>query len=188
MPNLFIFINQYNNQIFKHSITNIGIIYRNYNNPKRERELIMVKRICKKRKFKLFVANDIKLALKVKADGVYIPSFNKRIKFSNLEKKNIIILGSAHNQKEIHEKISQNCKAVFLSPVFNVNKSNKYLGINKFNLLSNSNNINFLALGGISTNNINQLKLLNIKGFGGIRLFKKKPAFKRPVFLKNKFF
>ena len=71
MPNLFIFIDQYNNQIFKHSITNIGIIYRNYNNPKRERELIMVKRMCKKRKFKLFVANDIKLALKVKEDGVY---------------------------------------------------------------------------------------------------------------------
>jgi len=188
LPNLFIFINQYNNQIFKHSITNIGIIYRNYNNPKRERELIMVKRICKKRKFKLFVANDIKLALKVKADGVYIPAFHSLNNLQNIEKKNLTIIGSAHNQKEIKEKISQKCKAIFLSPIFYIDKSNKYLGINKFNLLSNSNNINFLALGGISTNNINQLKLLNIKGFGGIRLFKKKPAFKRPVFLKNKFF
>ena len=188
MPNLFIFIDQYNNQIFKHSITNIGVIYRNYNNPKRERELIMIKRICKKRKFKLFVANDIKLALKVKADGVYIPAFHSLNNLQNIEKKNFTIIGSAHNQKEIQEKISQKCKAIFLSPIFYIDKSNKYLGINKFNLLSNSNNINFLALGGISTNNINQLKLLNIKGFGGIRLFKKKPAFKRPVFLKNKFF
>ena len=188
LPNLFIFIDQYNNQIFKHSITNIGIIYRNYNNPKRERELIMVKRICKKRKFKLFVANDIKLALKVKADGVYIPAFHSLNNLQNIEKKNLTIIGSAHNQKEIKEKISQKCKAIFLSPIFYIDKSNKYLGINKFNLLSNSNRINFLALGGISTNNINQLKLLNIKGFGGISLFKKKPAFKRPVFLKNKFF
>jgi len=188
LPNLFIFIDQYNNQIFKHSITNIGIIYRNYNNPKRERELIMIKRICKKRKFKLFVANDIKLALKVKADGVYIPAFHSLNNLQNIEKKNLTIIGSAHNQKEIKEKISQKCKAIFLSPIFYIDKSNKYLGINKFNLLSNSNRINFLALGGISTNNINQLKLLNIKGFGGISLFKKKPAFKRPVFLKNKFF
>ena len=32
------------------------------------------------------------------------------------------------------------------------------------------------------------LKMLNIKGFAGIGLFKKKPAYKRPVFLKNNFF
>ena len=32
------------------------------------------------------------------------------------------------------------------------------------------------------------LKLLNICGFGGIEMFKKKPAFKRPVFLKNLIF
>ena len=50
------------------------------------------------------------------------------------------------------------------------------------------NKINILALGNISENNIRKLKLLYIKGFGGIRAFKKKPALKRPVFLKNNFF
>ena len=44
-----------------------------------------------------------------------------------------------------------------------------------------------MALGGINDNNIRKLRLLNIKGFGGIRMFKKKPAYKRPVLLKNKF-
>ena len=166
----------------------MGIVYRNYNDPKREIELIKIAKACKKKRYQLFVSNDIKLVLKVRANGIYIPSFNKAKKYVNLEKKNLTILGSAHNQKEIKEKISQKCKAIFLSPIFYIDKSNKYLGINKFNLLSNSSNINFLALGGISKDNINQLKLLNIKGFGGISLFKKKPAFKRPVFLKNKFF
>ena len=47
---------------------------------------------------------------------------------------------------------------------------------------------NILALGGITENNISKLKLLHIKGFGGIRIFKKKPALKRPVFIKNNFF
>ena len=42
-------------------------------------------------------------------------------------KKNFMILGSAHNQKEIQEKISQKCKAIFLSPVFNVKKSKNYM-------------------------------------------------------------
>jgi len=188
LPNLFFFIDQYDDQIFKSNIANIGIIYRNYNNTKREIDLIKVKKQCIKKKYQLFVSNNIKLALKVKADGIYIPAFNKLSKFKNIEKKNLIILGSAHNQKEIHEKILQKCEAIFLSPVFYIEKAKKFLGINKFNYLSNYNNINILALGGISGKNINKLKLLKTKGFGGIRIFKKKPAFKRPVFLKNKFF
>ena len=60
--------------------------------------------------------------------------------------------------------------------------------MHKFNYLAYSNNTNIFALGGISKSNIHKLKLLNIKGFGGIRMFKKKPAFKRPVFIKNNFF
>jgi len=166
----------------------MGIIYRNYNDKKREKELLKIAKACKKMRYRLFVSNDIKLTLKVKADGIYIPSFNKTKNFSNLEKKNIIILGSAHNQKEIQEKISQNCNAIFLSPVFYIKKSTKFLDLYKFNYLSYRNNINILALGGICEKNIQKLKLLYIKGFGGIRIFKKKPAFKRPVFIKNNFF
>ena len=166
----------------------MGIIYRNYNDNKRENELIKISKACRKKRCKLFVSNDIKLAIKFKADGVYIPSFNKVKSFSNLEKKNIIVIGSAHNQSEINKKISQNCKNIFLSPIFSVKKSKSFLDLHKFNYLSSRNKINIFALGGISEQNIHKLKLLNINGFGGIRLFKKKPAFKRPVFIKNKFF
>jgi len=134
------------------------------------------------------VSNNIRLAIKFKADGIYIPSFNKTKSFSNLEKKSMKILGSAHNQIEIKQKISQNCKSIFLSPVFNVQKSKKFLGLHKFNFLSNRNKINVIALGGITEKNLSKLKMLNIKGFAGIGLFKKKPAYKRPVFLKNNFF
>ena len=166
----------------------MGIIYRNYNTKKRESELVKIAKACKKNRNQLFVSNDVKLAIKVKAEGIYIPSFNKTKGFANFEKKNIKILGSAHNQKEIQKKISQNCTAIFLSPIFYIEKSNRFLGVHKFNYLAYSNTINIFALGGISENNIHKLKLLNIKGFGGIRLFKKKPAFKRPVFIKNNFF
>ena len=134
------------------------------------------------------MANDIKLAIKVKADGIYIPSFNKINKLHNLENKNLIILGSAHNQKEIQQKIYQKCTAIFLSPIFLTTKSKKYLNIYKFNLLSIFNKSKFFALGGINKLNVNKLRLLKINGFGGISMFKKKPALKRPVFLKNNFF
>ena len=181
-------MDQYDDQIFENNNTNLGIVYRNYNDPQREVELIKIAKACKKRRYQLFVSNDIKLALKIKADGIYVPSFNKTKKFLNLEKKNLIILGSAHNQKEIREKISQKCSAIFLSPIFYVKKSKNYLDVYKFNSLSYSKKVDFLALGGINEYNIRKLRMLRIKGFGGIGLFKKKPAFKRPVFLKNNFF
>ena len=188
LPNLFIFLDQYNDQIFKNNNINIGVVYRNYNDPKRETELIKIAKACKKKRYQLFVSNDIKLALKVKADGIYIPAFNKTKKFLNLEKKNLTILGSAHNQKEIQEKIAQKCQAIFLSPIFYVEKSLNFLNTYKFNFLSHSNKANIIALGGVTEQNVNKLRLLHIKGFGGVSIFKKKPALKRPVFLKNNFF
>ena len=156
----------------------MGIIYRKYNAKKRENELIKIAKACKANRSQLFISNDIRLVIKYKAEGIYIPSFNKTKGFANLEKKNIKILGSAHNEKEIQKKISQNCDTIFLSPIFQVKKSKKNLGLHKFNYLSQRKNTSILALGGISKNNINKLKLLNIKGFGGVRMFKKKPAYK----------
>ncbi len=148
-------------------------------------ELAKIAVACKKSRKQLFISNDIKLTLKYRAHGIYIPSFNKTKSYANLEKKNIKIIGSAHNQKEIQKKIAQKCSVIFLSPIFFIKKSKHYLGLHKFNFLSQRNNTNIYALGGISEDNIRKLNMLNINGFGGIRLFKKKPAYKRPVFLKN---
>ena len=187
-PKIFVFLDKYDSQIFKNNNINIGIIYRNYNDKQRENELIKIAKACKASRNQLFISNDIRLAIKFKAEGIYIPSFNKTKRFANLGKKNIKILGSAHNKKEIKKKISQNCSAIFLSPIFYIEKSKKFLGLHKFNYLTYINKTNILALGGISESNIHKLKLLNIKGFGGIRMFKKKPAFKRPVFIKKNFF
>ena len=187
LPKIFIFIDKYNSEIFKNKNINIGIVYRNYKDENRENQLIKIAEACKKSRYQLFVSNDIKLAYKFKADGIYIPSFNKSKKFLNLEKRNIKIIGSAHSQKEIHKKIEQNCKAIFLSPLFYTEEEKCYLNLYKFNYLSLLNKTNILALGGISENNIRKLKLLSIKGFGGIRFFKKKTGLKEAGFHKEKF-
>ena len=70
LPNFFIFLDQYNNFVFQNNNTNIGIIYRNYDSKKRLNELVKIAKACKEKRFKLFVSNDIKLAIKVKADGL----------------------------------------------------------------------------------------------------------------------
>ena len=73
-------------------------------------------------------------------------------------------------------------------PLLSYNNVHYIISLNKFNLLSHSSKVSVLALGGINQNNMRKLKMLHINGFGGIRIFKKKPAYKRPVFLKNNFF
>jgi thiamine monophosphate synthase len=188
LPNFYIFLDHYNKEIFKKKYKNIGIIYRNYKSKNRKHELNKIAIECKKRRYAFFVSNDLKLAVKFKADGLYIPAFNKTKKYYNLENRNIAILGSAHSQKEIKKKISQNCKKIFISPIFNIKKRKNFLGIHQYNFLSYLNKITIMPLGGITEYNYRKLKLVNAEGFGGIGIFKKKPASKRPVFLKNNFF
>jgi len=174
LPKKFVFLDKYEKQILEDNNTIFGIIYRNYQSKRREVELFKIAKACRKNGKKLFVSNDVNLAVKIKAEGIYIPAFNKSKRYYNLENKNLIILGSAHNQIEIKKKIEQNCSVIFLSPLFYIKKKNKFLGMHKFNYLTHANKIKIFALGGITQNNVNKLNLINISGFGGISLFKKK--------------
>ena len=77
------------------------------------------------------------LALNLKFDGVYIPSFNKKINFTyNKRVKNFRIIGSAHNLAEIRIKEKQGVDCIFLSPLFKVIKSNKFLGIKHMKVIT----------------------------------------------------
>ena len=134
--------------------------------------MLFFKKICKKINKKFLITNDIELAFKYRLDGVYLPSFNKihqLKKFQNFN--NFTIIGSAHSIMEIRTKEKQNVKQIFLSPIFQTNKSKKKLGIIKFNNLSKFTKISLIALGGINQNNIKQLNLININGFAGISYF-----------------
>ena len=116
------------------------------------------------------LSNNFKLALKLKLDGVYIPSFNKN--FDHLPfsiNSNFIILGSAHNLKEIKIKELQKVQIIFISSIFKRNQN--YLGLNKFKIISNYTNKDLVALGGITQKNLKKLNLTKIKGFAGISYF-----------------
>jgi thiamine-phosphate pyrophosphorylase len=84
-------------------------------------------------------------------------------------RKKFLILGSAHNNREIKLKERQLVKIIFVSSIFKKNKN--YLGVNKFKLLSRLTNNKIIALGGISNKNLKKLKLLNCFGFAGISFF-----------------
>ena len=76
------------------------------------------------------------------------------------------------NIAEIRNKELQRVNCIFLSPIFITKKSNKFLGIQKFNILSNYTKAKVICLGGIKKNNLNKIKLLNSYGFSSVSLFK----------------
>ena len=129
-----------------------------------------MKNYCKCHGYKFYLSNNIKLAIKLDLDGVYIPSFNSKIKHLAFSyKKNFLIIGSAHNNREIKIKELQKVKVLFLSSLFKNNKN--FLGVNKFKILSNLTKKKVVALGGITSKNRKKLKLLNCFGFAGISYF-----------------
>ena len=172
-PNKYYFINEFDTKNIDKLDKNTGIIFRNYNSEINLKSIISLKSFCKKNGYKFFLANNIKLALKLKLDGAYIPSFNEDTKHLSYSfTKNFIILGSAHNNKEIKIKEKQLVKIIFLSSIFKKNKN--YLGINKFKLLTKLTKAKIVALGGISVKNLKKLKLIKCFGFAGISFFEQK--------------
>ena len=150
---------------------NVSLIYRNYSKPKDIKTILKIKNYCRRTSIKFFLSNEIRLALKLNIDGVYLPSFNKSLKVNLYgKKKKFQLIGSAHNLNEIRCKEKQNVDALFISSLFKKKKT--YLGLNRFKILSKSTKIPIIALGGINQNNLNKLNMLNIKGFAAINFFK----------------
>jgi thiamine-phosphate pyrophosphorylase len=168
--NRYYFINEFNQSHIDKQHKETAIIYRNYDQKVDEKIITKIKSFCRKKGNKFLLSNNIKLAIKLGLDGIYIPSFNgdkKHLSYSF--KKNFIILGSAHNVYEMRTKEVQNVKAIFLSSIFKKNKN--YLGIYRFKLLSLLTKKKIIALGGISKKNLKKLDIINSYGLAGISFF-----------------
>ena len=160
--------------------TNLILIYRNYKERKIDKKKISnIKKKCKNSKIKFLLSNNFKLALKLNLDGAYIPSFNKDLSHLNYKtKKKFLIIGSAHNLKQIRHKELQGVHKIILSSIFK--KNDNYLGINKFSNLSKLTKKKVIVLGGITKDNVKKLSLVRISEFAGISYFKKKAPEKGP--------
>jgi len=169
------FVNEFNLSDLHQLSKDICIIYRNYDKINHLENILKLKKYCKNIKTKFYLSNDIKLSIKLRLDGVYIPSFNNKINYVQNYSlpKNFDIIGSAHNIPEINLKLKQKCNEIFLSPVFKVNKSKEFLGVNRFNFMTLDKKAYFIALGGINENNYKKLKLLRTNGFASISWAKK---------------
>ena len=165
------FINKFDTNIIDKQDKQTTIIYRNYNSKIENQNLILkIKNYCKKNSIKFYLSNNVKLALKLNLDGVYIPSFNSSLKHLSYSFKNKFkIIGSAHNFKEIKIKETQKVQKIFISSAFKKNKN--FLGVNKFKILAALTSKDVVVLGGISKKNFKKMSLLNQSEFAGISYF-----------------
>ena len=172
--NIYYFIDRFNIKELSNINININLIYRNYKSSNNLDELLKIKKFCKKKNFKFYLANNTKIAKRLALDGVYLPSFNKNLKYSNLNLKNgFKIIGSAHNINEIKIKEKQNCEYIFLSPLFKTNKHKHYLNVIKFNLISSITKKKIICLGGINSSNLKKINLTKSEGIAAISWIKK---------------
>ena len=94
--------------------------------------------------------------------------------YKNLNaKKNFKIIGSARNLIELNNKEKQGCTSIFIAPIFKTKKSNYFLDIVRFNLISINSKKKIVALGGINFLNYKKIKLTKSNGLASISWIKK---------------
>lgn len=166
--NFYFFTNFIDEHVKKNLLKFIGInvICKDLNNKLDLKSLLEIKKFCKINKIKFYIADNYKLAVKLKSDGLFISSWNKKnyLKY----KPEFKFIGSVHNQLDVYYKKKQNCDIITISPLFYNSKYSKYdiLKPLKFNLLSNICNIKLIALGGINEKTIKKVLLTKSVGVG----------------------
>ena len=150
------------------------VIYRANKKKEDIDKIIKFRKECKKRGVGFFVANDLIVAVKCKADGLYLSSYNKVF----YDSKKLKLIGSAHNYKEINEKVRQGCRLIFLSRLFKTDYAKKkdFYDVVRFNLLILEKRNIISALGGIRLKNLNKLNIVIANSFAVLSEIKKKPA------------
>ena len=171
---IYYFIDEFNRQEIQKLNRNIALIYRNYKGNNNLKLIKKIKNFCLKQNREFYISNNLKIALNLNLDGVYIPSFKKLCNYKNLNaKKNFKIIGSAHNLIELNKKEKQGCTSIFIAPIFKTKKNDYFLDTARFNLLAKNTKKKIIALGGINHLNYKRLKSTNVVGFASISWIKK---------------
>ena len=176
---VYIFINDINDLICTNieKISNIHIIYNSHDF--KSDKFIKLNNFCIKKKIKLYILDNYKLAIKNRLDGIIISHNNKTIKyFGNplCKSSKIEIIGKTHSQADYFVKIKQHSTKIILSPLFKTKKysKNNILNVIKFNLISLNWKTNPIPLGGINIKNYKYLNMVKAKTFASASFFLRK--------------
>jgi thiamine-phosphate pyrophosphorylase len=152
----------------------IGIIYK----PKDHKNHKQLKKILRSNLTnKIYLNSVIKYSPNLRIQGIYLPSDNKNILYNyNLFRFRYLLLGSAHNLKEIFQKIRAGCSIIFLSNIYKTSSHphrKNSIGLLRFlNIKNQIKNASIYALGGVTRKKYNSLNcIIKNFGYGGISSF-----------------
>ena len=121
IPTKYYFINSFKKNNIDKLDNNTAIIYRNYKNKLNINEINKIKKYCLKKKRKIFLSNNFKIAIKLGLDGAYIPSFVKSYSHLSFKIKPSFIICIARGGLRVGD---------ILSRIFNIKCG--YLGVESY--------------------------------------------------------
>ena len=175
-PKKYYFISNFDQNIEKKlkKYNNIGIIYK----PSDYKNHQLLKKIFSANLTnKIYLNSSAKYNPSLKIQGIYLPSGSKNILHNyNLFKSRYLILGSAHNLREIFQKIRAGCNIIFLSNVYKTSshpEKRSSIGLLRFlNIKNQIKNASIYALGGVTKRKYSTLNsIIKNFGYGGISSF-----------------
>ncbi len=118
-----------------------------------------------------FLHSDIDLALRLRADGVHLPS-NISKQIAEEGKSALKVIVSTHSLKEAVECEQAGVYGITFGPVFSTPGKGPPKGLEKLKEITGKISINIFALGGILTpEHIAAVKRAGVDGFASIRYF-----------------
>ena len=82
--NIYYFIDKFDRNEILSLDKKINIIYRNYKEINLEPIIRKIKEICSKTNRKFYITNNLKTALRFNLDGLYLPAFNNKLNYKNI--------------------------------------------------------------------------------------------------------
>lgn len=167
-----------------------AVIYRDYDDPRREATARRYRAICRARGVLFLVAGDAALAERVGADGVHwparFPSFEKGARELPAARRpalreippfskegGFIVTAAAHSAADLARAASIGAHLAFLSPVFPTQShpGAEHLGSGRFKALAAASPVPVLALGGVDEKNAALLGGMCVAGLAAIEAF-----------------
>ena len=150
---------------------NTGIVFRDYNIPKRNHIAAKMAEFCRKKDLVLLIGGDSKLAVEVGATGVHIPEYNSQtLPYLKIQKPNWIISTSVHGKRSYQKAKSLGINIIFLSPVFTTSSHprGKPLGSLYISRLARDFGVFSIALGGVNLKTVDSLNGTGVNGIAAI--------------------
>lgn len=151
-----------------------GVLLRHYSYPKRKELALSLRSLCHRLSLKLIIADDLQMAIDVRADGLHLPEYRLKLPSNDILKwrrtNQVILTAATHSSHTAVKAGRLKVDAAFLSPIFRSasHPEAKPLGLMRFMRICNTTSFPIYALGGINDQSAKNLPGCGAAGIAAI--------------------